>query len=155
MGNAVDAGQHWYNIGFTLGDPWADGHGGYETYHMKSNYAPDVIKAAYIKASKLLGFDFIKECCAECDAYYIEPGYAKILADKGIINKKYLNKNPEWIPVGAYSLCEGEKATDEFVDVFIDIIKLVKPDFILEKRNLQEEDLDILNGAGYGITDKH
>lgn len=153
MGNAVDIEPHWYNIVFTLGDRWADGHGGYETFHMRSNYAPGAIKIAYIQASKLLGFDFIKECCSEYEECYIKPEYAKVLVDKDIINKEHINKNSNYIPVGAYWVGESDSATDEFVDIFIKIIRLINPNFILEERNLQEESLDILEGSGYGITE--
>lgn len=153
MGNAVDIEPHWYNIVFTLGDRWADGHGGYETFHMRSNYAPGAIKIAYIQASKLLGFDFIKECCSEYEEYYIKPEYTKVLIDKGIIDKEHINKDDNYIPIGAYWVGESGSATDEFVDIFIKIVRLINPNFILEDRNLQEESLDILEGAGYGITE--
>ena len=152
MGNAVDIEPHWYNIVFTLGDRWADGHGGYETFHMRSNYAPGAIKIAYIQASKLLGFDFIKECCSEYKEYYIKPEYTKVLIDKGIIDKRTY-KDDNYIPIGAYWVGESGSATDEFVDIFIKIVRLINPNFILEDRNLQEESLDILEGAGYGITE--
>jgi len=155
MGNAVDVGPHWYNIVFNLGDPSGDGHGRYETYHMISNLASWEIEIAYNHASKLLGFDFVKKCCSEYEEYYIKPEYAKILADKGIIDKEYLNKDGKYCPVGAYWVGESGSAPDEFVDIFINIVKLVHPNFILEERDLQEKSLDVLEGAGYGITDPH
>ena len=153
MGNVVDIEPLWYNIVFTLGDRWADGHGGYETFHMRSNYTSGAIKIAYIQASKLLGFDFIKKCCSEYEECYIKPEYAKVLADKSIIDKEYINKNGTYCPVGAYWLGESDSATNEFVDIFIKIVRLINPNFVLEERDLQEESLDILEGAGYGITD--
>lgn len=58
-----------------------------------------------------------------------------------------------YIPAGAYWVGESGSATDEFVDIFIKIVRLINPNFILEERDLQEESLDILEGAGYGITE--
>lgn len=155
MGNAVDIGSHWYNIVFTLGDPSADGHGRYETFHMRSNYAPWAITIVYIQASRLLGFNFIKECCTEYEEYYIKPEYVKILVNKGIIDKEHINKDGEYCPVGSYWVGESGSATDDFIDIFIKIIRLINPGFILEERDLQEESLSILEGAGYGITNSH
>lgn len=146
--------MEWYNITFSLGDPDKEGHGGFETYHMKSNYTVSIIQKAYKEATELLGFDYVKECCSQYCDYYIEPEYAKILVEKGILDKKYLNKGNKHYPIGAYSLAEAGEATSEYLYIFKAIIKLVIPNFIMENRDLQEETLTLLEGAAYGITDE-
>lgn len=143
--------MEWNNITFSLGDSNREGHGGFETYHMISNYTVDEIQKAYKEATKMLRFDYVKECCY-CE-YYIKPEYIKILIDKGIIDKGYLNKNDSHCPVGAYSLIEAGEATSEYLYIFNSIVKLVRPDFIMKERDLQEETLTILEGTAYGITD--
>ena len=145
--------MEWNNITFSLGDPYKEGHRGFETFHMISNYTVDKIQEAYKKATELLGFDYVKECCSQYCDYYIKPEYAKILVDKGIIDKQYLNKDDKNYPIGAYSLIEAGEATYEYLYIFIYIIKLVLPDFIMNSRDLQEETLTILERAAYGITD--
>lgn len=145
--------MEWNNITFSLGDSSREGHGGFKTYHMISNYTVDEIQKAYKEVTKMLGFDYIKECCSQYGEYYIKPEYAKILVDKGIIDKQYLNKYDENYPVGAYSLVEAGEATYEYLYIFIYIIKLVLPNFIMNSRDLQEETLTILERAAYGITD--
>lgn len=47
-----------YNIGFTLGDPSADGHS--VDYHMVSNYSALEIDRAYTNTTKILGFNLSK-----------------------------------------------------------------------------------------------
>lgn len=145
--------MEWYNITFSLGDPDKEGHGGFETYHMKSNYTASIIQKAYKEATELLGFDYVKECCSQYCDYYIKPEYTKILIDKGIIDKQYLNKEDKNYPIGAYSLIEAGEATSEYLYIFKAILKLVIPNFIMENRDLQEETLTLLEGAAYGITD--
>lgn len=142
-----------YNIYFTLGDPFADGHGGYSRYHMESNYTIEEIKEAYKKTTSLLGFDFVKECCSNSEEFYIQPKYASILAEKGIIDKEYLNVDEDYYPIGAYSLSEAGRPVDEFVDIFISIVQLILPDFKMEERDLKEEELVLLQCAAYGLTD--
>ena len=50
--------QKLYNITFTLGD--SSGDGNCVVFHMESNYSVQDITTAYNKATKILGFDFIK-----------------------------------------------------------------------------------------------
>lgn len=140
-----------YNITFTLGDPSGDGHGYYTVFHMKSNYSVKDITDAYNKATEILGFDFIKTCCVKSQESYIKPKYASILVKYGILNKISLeDTNFYGVSKGAYYIDDG---VDEYVDIFIQIIKLVLKDFILEYRNLHEDSLDILDSAAYGLTE--
>lgn len=143
--------QKLYNITFTLGDPSGDGHGHYVVFHMESNYSVQDITNAYNKATKILGFDFIKTCCVKYQESYIKPTYASILVKYGILNKISLEDTDFYgISKGTYYVDDG---VDEYVDIFIKIIKLVLKDFTLEYRDLHEDSLSILDFAAYGLTE--
>lgn len=150
MSNLYNTVAKWYNICFTLGDYSNDGHGHSENFHMIANYSLNEINIAYKNSSDILGFDFCQECCAEYEQYYIKPEYTKILVDKGIIEETYVNKDCEYYPIGAYSLAES-CATEEFIEIFIKIIQLTLPNFKMKERELKEDCLSILEGAGYGL----
>lgn len=59
-----------YNIGFTLGDPSADGHGHSVDYHMVSNYSALEIDRAYTNTTKILGFNLVKDVGDEFEGDY-------------------------------------------------------------------------------------
>ena len=140
-----------HNITFTLGDPSGDGHGHYVVFHMESNYSVKDITDAYNKATEILGFDFIKTCCVKYQESYIKPTYALILVKYGILNKISLEDTDFYgVSKGTYYIDDG---IDEYVDIFIKIIKLVLKDFTLEYRDLHEDSLDILYSAAYGLTE--
>lgn len=140
-----------HNITFTLGDPSGDGHGHYIVFHMQSNYSVKDITDAYNKATEILGFDFIKTCCAEYADHCIRNLYTPILVKYNIIKAEGLETEDYYsISKGDYYIEDG---TEEYVDIFIKIIKLVLKDFILEYRNLQEDSLAILDFAAYGLTE--
>ena len=129
-----------HNIKFTLGDPWGDGHGYHKEFHLESNYSAADITLAYEKATKRIGFDFVKECCSEWEDTTIESDKTEILIKYDIIDAKDLDDNVYHIWNSKY-----------YVEIFIKIIKLIIPDFILQDRDIREEELIILNGAAYGI----
>lgn len=138
-----------YNIEFTLGDYSCDGHCQYKEYHMVSNYSIKDITDAYKKAVDLLKFDFIKICCTEYDEFVIKPEYVDILINYRIIDKKSTVNTNDFLyrPLGSYVVT----CCDEFVEIFIKIIKLILPDFYMRKNELNEQTLSILDGAGYGL----
>lgn len=140
-----------HNITFTLGDPNGDGHGHYIVFHMQSNYSVKNITDAYNKATEILGFDFIKTCCVNYQESYIKPTYASILVKYGILNKISLEDTDFYgVSKGMYYVDDG---VNEYVDIFIKIIKLVLKDFTLEYRDLHEDSLSILDFAAYGLTE--
>lgn len=143
--------QKLHNITFTLGDPGGDGHGHYVVFHMESNYSVKDITDAYNKATNLLGFDFISTCCVKYQESYIKPTYASILVKYGVLNKISLEDTDFYgVSKGTYYIDEG---INEYIDIFIKIIKLVLKDFTLEYRDLQEDSLSILDFAAYGLTE--
>lgn len=140
-----------HNITFTLGDPSGDGHGHYIVFHMQSNYSVKDITDAYNKATEILGFDFIKTCCVKYQESYIKPMYASILVKYGILNKISLEDTDFYgVSKGMYYVDDG---VNEYIDIFIKIIKLVLKDFTLEYRDLHEDSLSILDFAAYGLTE--
>lgn len=140
-----------HNITFTLGDPSGDGHGHYIVFHMESNYSVKDITDAYNKATEILGFDFIKTCCVKYQESYIKPMYASILVKYGILNKISLEDTDFYgVSKGMYYVDDG---VNEYIDIFIKIIKLVLKDFTLEYRDLHEDSLSILDFAAYGLTE--
>lgn len=142
--------QKLYNITFTLGD--SSGDGNCVVFHMESNYSVQDITNAYNKATKILGFDFIKTCCVEYGDHYIKNLYTPILIKFNIINKTENLEIKDFygIPKGTYYVDDG---VDEYVDIFIKIIKLVLKDFTLEYRDLHEDSLSILDSAAYGLIE--
>ena len=134
--------QKLYNITFTLGDPSGDGHGHYVVFHMESNYSVQDITNAYNKATKILGFDFIKTCCVKYQESYIKPTYASILVKYGVLNKISLEDTDFYgVSKGTYYVDDG---VDEYVDIFIKIVRLVLKDFEWKERDLNETTLNLL-----------
>lgn len=150
------------NITFTLGDPWGDGHGKYDTYHIESNFSVEEITKLYKKFTKENGFDFLKEVgyeyqCSNCIPIEI----TERLLQLQIINSESIiqydpdhNYGYKWYEEyfknndGCYQL---ENGTDDLIDIFFEIIKYMDGDFIWGYRDLKEQNLDILDGAGYGL----
>lgn len=139
-----------YNIGFTLGDPYEDGHGKYKTFHIECNYSVEDITAAYKDAVKLLGFDYVETVCAEYEDYYIHENETDILLKYGIIKEEDINRNVidnyNYCPKDCYILDE-----DEYVEIFFKIVKLILPDIVYKNRDLNETQLNLLHCAAYGI----
>lgn len=128
-----------------IGDVCRDGHGLFDTFIFESNYSSDEINQAYYKATDLLGFDYLKECCKDYQDGIIIPKYASILVDRGIINKEDLIKETKGRFIkGGYEIQE----TSEFLDIYIDIVKLILAD--LDYNSFKTEYLD-LDNAGYGL----
>lgn len=136
-----------YNIGFTLGDPSGDACT--TDYHMVTNHSVDEISEAYKKTTELLGFDFIKKIGAEFQSdHWIPKEFTEKLLKLGIIDRKYVvESDSEWgAPNGCY---EFECAEDEFVDLYFVIAKYSLPDLEWRARDLREEILWDLYGAGF------
>jgi len=125
-----------YNIGFTLGDVFGDGHELYTTYHLRSNYSVEEIHEAYERACDLLGFNLTKDTCHYAENRVIPENYTKQLVKYGILNAQD----------GEYEV----DGPDEFVHIYFDIVTSQLPDLIIEERDLKEEYLGDLMGAGYG-----
>ena len=136
-----------YNVCFTLGDPSGDGHASTSDYHMVSNYPAKEIDEAYKKATEILEFDFIKNVGADYLDNELHEPYFSILIEKGIIKKEdYEYEYEGKIYLNTY-LDENE-----FIDIFKSICQLVLPDLVINRRNLEEQQISSLEGTAYGIA---
>lgn len=138
-----------YNIGFTLGDYNLDGHCINEKYHIVSNHSREDISRAYQKTSKLLGFNLVKDFGIEyeCDPWISEEATSKLLSFGIILDKEVSQGNYYYgTPVGCYEL-----DPDSLICLYFDIAKYSLPDLEWEYRDINEEILCDLEGAGYGL----
>lgn len=126
-------------IHFELGDYSGDGHGFSDSFYKKSNYSVEQITEAYAKAVNIVGVDLVEDVCTDYEDYHVtQEQYDKLLK---------------------HGLIEEEEDVEDFyidIDLYLDIfeamIKLVLKDFWWIDFPESCENLDILNGAGYGIT---
>lgn len=128
-----------YNIGFTVGDLSGNGHCLTKKYHLITNHSVKEITEAYKEISKELNWEFLKEY-QECFQYNLSKEGVKHLLNLGIINLKDFTTD-------FYTIYD----IDKFVEIFFELIKTKIPDLIWENRNLNEDNLDILNDTGYGL----
>ena len=136
-----------YNVYFTLGDPSGDGHANTSDYHMVSNYSAEEIDEAYKKATEILGFNFVEKVGLEYEDNELHEPYLSILIEKGIIKKEdYKYEYDDKTLLDIY-LDESN-----FIDIFKNICKLVLPDLVINRRNLEEQQISSLEGAAYGIA---
>ena len=134
-----------HNIHFTLGDWSYDGHCKYQDYHMISNYSSGEIAKAYADISKELGWELLDECMDYEECSLSEKGTHRLL-ELGVISREEIERNKDLY--GDLYYIEGP---DEFVDLFFTLVKVKLPDLVVDHRDLDEESLGILDGAGYGI----
>ena len=128
---------------FTLGDLYDN----YEECHFQSNYDVDDIFTAYRKASKILNFDFCKECCTKYNENYITRRYIDKLLNYKIIEEKDIVSNGT---EDIYLILDNTN----FLKIFVKIVRIVLPNFILKPRILQEHLFFPLDGAAYGILNR-
>lgn len=135
-----------HNIGFSIGDYGWDGHCLYQEYHIVSNYSGEEISKAYQELSKDLGWNFLEECNEYRNRNLTEKG-EQCLLDLGIISESdILVSKEEW-----YGDTYAIENSDEFVDIFFKLVKIKIPDLVWDYRNLNEESIHLLDGAGYGL----
>lgn len=135
-----------HNIGFSIGDYSWDGHGLYQEYHIVSNYSGEEISKAYQELSEELGWNFLDECNEYRNRNLTEKG-EQCLLDLGIISESDILMSKEEWGGDTYAI----EDSDKFVDIFFKLVKIKIPDLIWDYRDLNEENLPLLNGAGYGL----
>lgn len=140
-----------HNITFSLGDPWCDGHGHYSEYHMQSNYSADEIQEAYKKACNIIGLDFVNDIADEyeCD-WFLDEETTNLFLKHNLIDADQVT------PEGKGDCYQPENCfyfdgLDDYLNIFKRIVQLILPDFTLTNRDLEEENLSILDGAAYGL----
>lgn len=136
-----------YNVCFTLGDPGGDGHANTSDYHMISNYPAKEIDEAYKKATEILGFNFVKKIGINHQDNELHEPYFSILVEKGIIKEEDYKYEYD-----GKTLLDTYLDESDFIDIFKNICKLVLPDLVINRRNLEEQQISSLEGTAYGIA---
>ena len=136
-----------YNVCFTLGDPGGDGHANTSDYHMISNYPAKEIDEAYKKATEILGFNFVKKIGINHQDNELHEPYFSILIEKGIIKEEDYKYEYD-----GKTLLDTYLNESDFIDIFKNICKLVLPDLVINRRNLEEQQISSLEGTAYGIA---
>ena len=144
-----------YKLTFTLGDPSWDGHGLTSVYYITCNHSSSEIEEAYREMCEKLGFDFLELFSRyECNMSISEE-HTRILLENGIIDPNRVITEKTLEECSFYS--EEDLGTvdmdgeDEFVEIFFNIVKAKLPDFKWKRAVLGFDDLEVLDGAGYGI----
>ena len=135
-----------HNIGFSIGDYSLDGHCLYQEYHIVSNYSGEEISKAYQELSEELGWNFLDEC-REYEEQYLTKEGEQYLLKFGIISKPDILNSQREYEDDTYAI----EYSDEFVDIFFKLVKIKIPDLVWDYRDLKEESLPLLDGAGYGL----
>ena len=134
-----------YNVCFTLGDP--GGHANTSEYHMISNYSADKIDKAYKEATEILGFNFVEKVGVNYQDNELHEPYFSILIEKGIIKEEDYKYEYD-----GKTLLDTYLDESDFIDIFKNICKLVLPDLVINRRNLEEQQISSLEGTAYGIA---
>lgn len=135
-----------HNIGFSIGDYGWDGHCLYQEFHIVSNYSGEEISKAYQELIEELGWNFLDECRGYEEQCLTKEGEQYLLKFGIISESDILNSQREY-----YGDTYAIKYSDEFVDIFFKLVQIKIPDLVWDYRDLNEESLPLLNGAGYGL----
>lgn len=135
-----------HNIGFSIGDYCWDGHCLYQEYHIVSNYSGEEISKAYQELSSELGWNFLAECRGYEEQCLTKEGEQHLLKLGIISESDILASKEEW-----YGDTYAIENSDEFVDIFFKLVKIKIPDLVWDYRDLNEESIHLLDGAGYGL----
>lgn len=83
--------------------------------------------------------------------YHIQCNYsakAETLVKLKVINSEDLESGKyEWREEGSFYI----NNTDDYANIFFEIVKLILPDLKWREADSHEEELYLLNGAGYGL----
>lgn len=138
-----------YYIGFTLGDPSNDGHGMTSEFHIETSHSIKSIEMAYKRATEKLGWNYLETICSEYEDCTINSEQIEDI-DKNL-DLDIKDILPSWCirDLERKGYCHiGE---DSFLEIFFEIITSEILDFEWNYRELDEDILDILDGAGYGL----
>ena len=139
----------YYNIGFALGDPSNDGHGMVSEFHIEASHSIKSIEMAYKRATEKLGWNYLETVCSEYDDCTIDSEQIYDIDKKlGLDIKSIL---ASWCIRDLEEKGSCYLGEDDFLEIFFEIITSEIPDFEWRYRELKEDTLDILDGAGYGL----
>jgi hypothetical protein len=128
-------------IDLVIGDWSDDGHGETETVTIKSNFNSVWMGRAYEQASVILGFCFVTDVAYEYETPYISmeliTKLREVLEEPNLLDGDI---DPE-------AECIGIEV-DEYLDIYLKIIKLGEPDF---KYKVLGQENEVINIGGYGL----
>jgi hypothetical protein len=124
-----------------MGDWSDDGHGETETVVIKSNLNHVWMSRAYDQASAILGFCFVNDVATEYEEPYISM--------EAITKLREILEEPELLDgvVDNEAGCIGI-STEEYLDIYLKIIKLGEPDF---KYEILGQENEVIKIGGYGL----
>lgn len=135
-----------YNIIITLGDYSCDGHCQSQNFHIVSNYSAYSIDEAYSKLVEELNWDFTRECEDYETNELSNEGLNKLL-ELGILSQEEVNENLNDWRSDHYTI----EDCDEYIRIFFELVKEKLSDLEWDYRDLKENNLSALLGAGYGL----
>lgn len=121
-------------VELVIGDWSGDGHEKRESVfvHVTSK---EELQDGYAAGCKILGFDFIKECCEEYEDNHIAEEYLEKLREHGLLEGE---TTEDWDEFGV--------DYDQWADIYLGIVKLGNPNFHIKKHTMET-----LRIGGYGL----
>lgn len=129
-----------YIISLTAGDWGGDGHEKTQDFYVVSNLKGKEIGAAYDKATKLLGFDYVNEVAVEYEDSRLPKKFLKKMRELGmkieLEDEKYHTED-NYVSINS----------EEYATIWLEIVKLGNPGFTWSFLKTEAR-LDI---GGYGL----
>ena len=136
-------------ISLLVGDPYADGHGRTERKIVKSSLDVGELQQAYTAGVGIVGFDLDKQVATGYDDYTIAAELVEKLEAQGFDRFEQLRSGiHEWDaePSSDDESGDWNLSIDAYVDLYLFIVKLGRPDAKLELLQLPSVAL-----GGYGL----
>ena len=121
-------------VELVVGDKGCDGHEKNVSFFVHAN-SKEELKDGYAAGCRILGFDFIKECCEEYEDNHIPEWALEKLQEHGLLEDIVTD---DWGDFGV--------DWDQWVDIYLGIVKLGNPNFHIKKHTMET-----LGIGGYGL----
>lgn len=118
---------------------------GYPCVQTSTVFATDNLEVAKELSSEL-GWNFLAEYRGYEEQCLTKEGEQHLLKLGIISESDILASKEEW-----YGDTYAIENSDEFVDIFFKLVKIKIPDLVWDYRDLNEESIHLLDGAGYGL----
>lgn len=131
-------------IEFEIGDRGGDGHNQYDTYYYECRNEPhhalhgalsaENVRAAYEMGTAKLGFDLVKDCCADYEEMKLSEENMDTLVSFGFTHEELGEMKEECIQ------------PDQWLHIYMFICHIGNPDIVFIEKYFQNIDL-----GGYGL----
>jgi len=135
-----------------LGDWSGDGHGQMDKINILSNLDKKEVLKSYKKGSKILGFNFIDDVCADYEDTFLPKKHLESLIEQGFKFANLSSYDKKNLKECLEEDCDGNGFSiwiDHYTDIFLFVVKLGNKDF--EYEVLKEELCPTINIGGYGL----